>query len=146
MAFTNRNPYQKYRQAEVESLTQGQLIVMLYDGAIRFLEDAADKVEDFRQYDLVNEKLIKVQDIISELMVSLNMDAGEVAVNLLSIYVYLKNTLVEANMTKEKSKIMEVLKHLRSLRDAWSEIADKDPSTLQDGKSEQSAGGISFTG
>ena len=54
MAFTRTNPYQQYKQTEVESLSQGKLIVMLYDGAIRFLKDAIQYADDFRKYDEVH--------------------------------------------------------------------------------------------
>jgi flagellar protein FliS len=153
MAFTRTNPYQQYRQTEVESIGQGKLIVMLYEAAIRFLNEAIRHSSDYRKYDIVNSRLLRVQDIISELMVSLNMDKGEeVAKNLLSIYIYLKNTLISANMEKSKSKMEEVLKHLETLKAAWAEVSDKEvappknPSKPAEGHGKDDKGGISFKG
>lgn len=153
MAYTKNNPYQQYRQAEVESLSQGELILMLYDGAIRFLREAIDLSGDFRNYEKVNANLLRVQDIITELMVSLDMDkGGEISQNLLSIYVYVKRKLIEANMKKDKADMDEALKHLQSLRSAWDEIikkgVERPTGTEADTKraSTDEGGGISFTG
>ncbi len=145
MAFINRNPYQQYKQAEVDSMSQGELIIMLYNGAIRFLEEAMHLAGDFKNYDEVNTKLIKTQDIVTELMVSLNMDnGGEVAQNLLSIYVYIKRRLIEANMNKDRRMMEEPLRHLKSLRDAWMQVAQKEEKSQAPGAGSQ--GGISFRG
>lgn len=150
MSFTRTNPYKQYKTTEVESLSQGKLIIILYDGAIRFLEDAMEASSDFKRYDEVNNKLLKVQDIVSELMVSLNMDeGGEVAKNLLSIYIYLKNTLIQANIDKNRKKMEEVHKHLVLLKDSWKEISDKEApksNTQEKSRQEKPEGGISFTG
>jgi flagellar protein FliS len=146
MAFTSRNPYQKYRQAEVESMSQGKLILMLYDGAIRFLDEALVKIEDFRNYDDVNQRLLRAQDILSELMVSLNMDAGEIANNLLSLYIYMKNQLIEANLQKDKAKIQEVVNYLKDLREAWKDVESEADKPKGPAGQQDSSGGISFTG
>ncbi len=99
---------------------------MLFDGAIRFLGVAKDNMTP-RKYDLVNRNIIKTQDIITELLLSLNMEEGkEVADNLLSLYIYLKKRLLEANMKKEKSIIEECIKILTELKSSWEELDKKD--------------------
>jgi flagellar secretion chaperone FliS len=120
------NPYAQYKQTEITTANQGKLIVMLYDGAIKFLNTALENLPD-KKYDIVNTNILKSQDIITELMLSLNMDGGgEIAQNLFSLYVYFKKRLIDSNIKKEPDGINEVLKHLKDLRDAWEQIASKE--------------------
>ncbi|HRX15250.1 MAG: flagellar export chaperone FliS [Spirochaetes bacterium] len=122
------NPYDQYKKTQVNTASQGKLIVMLYDGAIKFLTIAAESMEP-KTYDIVNHNIIRAQDIITELISSLNLDSGgEIANNLLSLYLYFKKRLLEANMQKDSKILEEVMKHLRELRDAWNEISNKESS------------------
>ncbi|MDH4199795.1 MAG: flagellar export chaperone FliS [Spirochaetia bacterium] len=115
--------YEEYQVNQVETADPKQLVVMLYEGAIRFLEEALLNVDNFKKYDLVNTKILRAQDIITELMVSLDMDrGGEIADNLLSLYVYMKKELLEANMKKDRAMIERVLKMLRDLNVAWQKM------------------------
>lgn len=120
------NPYSQYKQTEINTANQGKLIVMLYDGAIKFLNTALENLPA-KKYDIVNNNIIKAQDIITELMLSLNIDeGGQIAQNLFSLYVYFKKKLIESNIKKEPDGINEVLKHLSDLRSAWDQIASKE--------------------
>jgi flagellar secretion chaperone FliS len=120
------NPYAQYKQTEINTANQGKLIVMLYDGAIRFLNIALESLPE-KKYDVVNNNILKAQDIITELMLSLNMEAGgQIAQNLFSLYVYFKKKLIESNIKKEPDGINEVLKHLTDLRSSWNQIAAKE--------------------
>jgi flagellar protein FliS len=120
------NPYAQYKETEISTANQGKLIVMLYDGAIKFLNIALENLP-LKKYDVVNTHILKAQDIISELMLSLNMDAGgQVAQNLFSIYVYMKKLLIDSNIKKQPDGINEALKYLTDLRDAWNQIASKE--------------------
>ncbi|MDA3901156.1 MAG: flagellar export chaperone FliS [Spirochaetes bacterium] len=120
------NPYDQYKKTQVNTASQGKLIVMLYDGAIKFLNIAIEHMEP-KTYDIVNNNIIRAQDIITELISSLNMDTGgEIANNLLSLYLYFKKRLLEANMQKESVIIEEVVKHLRELREVWNEVSNKE--------------------
>ncbi|HQO40892.1 MAG TPA: flagellar export chaperone FliS, partial [Spirochaetota bacterium] len=95
------NPYNQYKQTQISTANQGKLIVMLYDGAIKFLNIAIENIEPMR-YDVVNTNIIKAQDIITELLLSLNMnEGGEISQNLFSLYMYFKRQLLEANMRKD---------------------------------------------
>jgi len=116
------NPYQAYQDNQVSTADQKQLIVMLYEGAIKFLKIAIENM-DFKTYDVVNENIIKAQDIITELMLSLDMDkGGEIATNLMSIYSYWKKDLLEANVAKETPKIESVISLMQNLKDGWAQI------------------------
>ena len=118
-----RNAHNEYQSNQVETADPKQLVVMLYDGAIKFLDKALLSIEDYKKYDDANRNILRAQDIITELMVSLNMDqGGEIANNLLSLYSYMKKELLEANVNKEKKGIEQVLKMLKDLKGAWTEM------------------------
>lgn len=115
------NPYQQYRDTQVKTANQGKLILMLYDGAIRFLREAEENIP-LKKYDIVNQRIVRTQDILTELMVSLNMSAGELSGNLYRIYEYLNRRLIEANIKKDVTILREVLQHLGDLREVWDEV------------------------
>lgn len=123
----NSNPINAYRQTRVTTASQGKLIVMLYDEAIRQIEQAKQLLDtDGIAYDRVNGAIGKAQDIITELTVSLDLEnGGEIAQNLFRLYRFFNNQLVEANFKKEKEPLETVRSFLIQLRDAWKEIADK---------------------
>lgn len=121
--MSNTNPYNQYKQTQITTANQGKLIVMLYDGAIKFLNIALDNMKP-RTYDVVNNNIIKAQDIITELLLSLNMEeGGEISQNLFNLYMYFKRQLLEANIKKDAEIINHVLKLLKELRDAWDQIS-----------------------
>ena len=121
--MSNTNPYNQYKQTQITTANQGKLIVMLYDGAIKFLNIALDNMSP-KTYDVVNNNIIKAQDIITELLLSLNMDeGGEISQNLFNLYMYFKRQLLEANIKKDAEIINHILKLLKELRDAWDQIS-----------------------
>jgi flagellar protein FliS len=129
MAAPQKNPYDKYKQTEINTANQGKLIVMLYDGAIKFLNIALENMNP-KAYDVVNTNIIKAQDIITELMISINLkDGGEISQNLFNLYMYFKKRLLEANIQKEPEIIQEVLKLLKELRAAWDKISASEART-----------------
>lgn len=121
----NNNPYEKYKNMQIQTATPGQLILMLYDGAIKFCKLAKKGIEDKNLMD-ANKYLIKIQDIVTELMISLDMKSGgEIAKNLYTLYDYMMSRLLEANMKKDPLIIDEVQKMIEELRDAWGEAVKK---------------------
>ena len=80
---------------------------------------------DARKFDSVNNHIIRAQEIINELRASLNMKAGDVAVNLDRIYEYLQHRLMMANIRKEKSFVNECIRMMSDLRNTWKELFDK---------------------
>ncbi|MGV3665329.1 MAG: flagellar export chaperone FliS [Leptospira bouyouniensis] len=142
---TGASAYNEYKANEISTVSQIKLIVMLFDGAIRFLGVAKDNMTP-RKYDVVNNNIIKTQDIITELLLSLNMEEGkEVANNLLSLYIYLKKRLLEANMRKDKAIIDECIKILGELKNSWEDLEKKEPQAPSQ-SSNQRTTGISITG
>jgi flagellar secretion chaperone FliS len=115
-----RDPYQSYRQTQVETADQATLLLMLYSGALKFLglarkAMAEDDVEE------TNRLLGKVQDILCELMSSLNPDLPDISGGLFQLYEYMHHQLVQANVKKEGAPIEEVEKMLNILLEAWQE-------------------------
>lgn len=115
-----------YQAQSVLTASPGQLILMLYDGALRFLGHAKDALESTdespRRMERINTNLIKAQDVIAELRACLNFEAGEHARNLDSLYEYYLRRLFQANMKKELAPVVEVEGLLRHLRDGWAEM------------------------
>jgi flagellar protein FliS len=99
---------------------------MLYDGALNFLEKALTGFEhrDPRLFNqTINNNILRAQAIIHEMNASLNMQAGgEVASNFRRLYNYFYRRLTEANRTKQKAPLLEILSRLRQLRDSWAEM------------------------
>jgi|JTFP01.1.fsa_nt_gb flagellar protein FliS len=119
MAITN--PYEQYKTTQISTATPGQLVVMLYDGAIKFCKMAKLGIEQ-KNIETANNNLIKVQNIIQELKISLDMKAGgELSETLDALYEYMLRRLIEANMKKDIKIINEVQKNLEELREAWVE-------------------------
>jgi len=115
------NPYQKYQQAAVQTASGPQLLLMLYDGAIRFTRTGIEGIQQ-RNFEKANNNLIKAQAIIHELIAGLNHDYP-IAKDLLAIYEYMIHQLIQSNIRKDASKAQEVLDHLTELREAWGEAA-----------------------
>ena len=113
-----------YRETQIKTASKGKLVVLLYDGLIRFLDIALENLPK-KRYDLVNENLLKAQDIVSELMMSLNFEAGDISNKLLSIYSFFNSKLIEGNIKKEQAPIAFVRRMSSDLRDAWNEISKK---------------------
>lgn len=114
------NPYLKqYQKNHVETASQEKILILLYDGAIQFLNKAKLALEENRPEDVHN-NIVGCENIIMEFMGTLDMEiGGELAENLYRLYEYLYNTLVMANIKKDIDKINEVLKHLMGLRETW---------------------------
>lgn len=125
------HPYQNYQVTEVQTADQRQLIIMLYDGAIRFLKKAVLKIET-QDYEGAHNYLVRSRDVVSELLSTLKPEkAGEVGENLKRIYVYLFNRLVEANLMKDPKIIAEVVRILSTLREAWASVKPAQQSEEQ---------------
>ena len=112
----------RYREEHVSGLSQKKLILMLYDGAIKFATEAKNAIaeKDFvRSY----KSIVKARDVVTELLCILNIEqGGDVAVNLQRLYIYVIGRLTEANFTHEIPLLDNVLTILDDLRSAWAEI------------------------
>ncbi|HOP68860.1 MAG TPA: flagellar export chaperone FliS [Bacillota bacterium] len=115
------NPYQRYRANAVETADPGRLILLLYDGALRFINQAEQALER-QDLEQAHYKLLRAQDIIAELMGSLDLEQGELAVNLFRLYDYMHYRLIQANIKKSAAPLQEVSAMLKSLRESWQEV------------------------
>ena len=118
---TTASSYNAYKKVDVETASQGKLIVMLFNGAIQRAEEAKRQIDRGR-YETVHNNLVRAQDIIGELRGALNMSAGEVARNLDRSYEYFQHLLIQANLRKEAKPIEECVKLMADLRDAWQQL------------------------
>lgn len=114
------NPYVKqYQKNQIETATPEQVLILLYDGAILYLNKAKVALEqnDLEQW---NKNLLGCERIILEFMDTLDMEnGGDLAKNLYGLYEYFYNTLVQANLNKNTQKVDEILRHLKGLRETW---------------------------
>ncbi|MFA5262926.1 MAG: flagellar export chaperone FliS [Opitutaceae bacterium] len=122
-----------YQTQSVMTASPGQLVLMLYDGALKFLnlaEEAFNLPEDnLRRFEIINVNIQKAQNIIAELRGNLNREAGgELAVTLDRLYDYYERRLFEANIKKKVENIREVGHFIKELRDAWAEMIRKEES------------------
>lgn len=112
-----------YFETHVQSRTPLELVVMLYDGALRFMKEAGEAMQ---RRDLVAKRaaMSKALAIIGELQGSLNMTAGgEFAATLDRLYTYINTRLLDANIKGEVEPIEESIRLLAPMRDAWAQIA-----------------------
>lgn len=118
------NPWKSYRKISTLTASPGQIILMLYDGALLALERSlpgfslADPAEANMT---IHNNLQRAQNIIHELNCSLNVEAGgEFASTLRRLYHYFDRRLWESNIEKKPTGVVEVIRHLNVLRDAWA--------------------------
>ncbi len=138
----------RYKKTDIATASPEKLVVMLYDGAITALENALKSIDKKHSEEQAHNSIVKAQDIIFELSACLNFDAGEIAEKLAAIYTYMGKRLSEANISKDKKPIQEVIAHLKDLRSAWSTISQKAPEPKNNNNKPTSSGGggINFVG
>jgi flagellar secretion chaperone FliS len=118
---------QAYYQTQIQSRSPLELVVMLYDGALRFLQQTVEAME---RGDLVakRDSLSRAMAILTELHGMLDTEqGGEVAASLDSLYTYMMERLTTANQQRDTAPVVEVMRLMTGLRDAWSQIAEAPP-------------------
>lgn len=114
------NPYQQYQQQSVMTASPGELTLMLYNGCIKFIRQAQSGIEA-GDIEKANNSIIRCQDILEELMVTLKPEY-EISASLSALYDYIYNRLIDANIAKDISILDEVLGLVTELRDTWAEV------------------------
>ncbi len=119
------NAYLKnYQNTQVQTASPEQILIMLYDGAIRFLEQASEAMGS-GDYAVKIKNIDKTLAIISELNATLDHEiGGEVAANLASLYDFMMREIPRANARNDASVLAPVTSILRELREAWVEAAE----------------------
>ena len=119
------NAYQKYKNTQIETANQEKLLIMMYNGAIKFSKQAKEAINR-NDYEAVNNSLVRTQAILLELQATLDhQKGGEIAENLDALYDYMKRRLTDANVDKEKEPIDEVIDMLNELKETWVEASKK---------------------
>ncbi|MCM3763591.1 flagellar export chaperone FliS [Neobacillus niacini] len=113
------NPYQSYENNQVLFAKKEELPLLLYTGAIKFILQARMAMEK-KDWERTNDRIIRAQKIVSELMVTLDMDI-EVSKSLILLYDYMKQRLIEANTKKDEQLLREVQNMLTELQETWKE-------------------------
>ena len=133
--MSTANPWDAYRQIAAQTAPPGQLILMLYDGALRFLERslAGFSYADPGQFNMtIHNNLQRARNIIHELNRVLDMErGGECAANLRRLYDYFERRIWESNFMKRPEGVKEVIRHLTVLRDAWATVLTRQTGPEQ---------------
>ncbi|MCL2382449.1 MAG: flagellar export chaperone FliS [Treponema sp.] len=131
MAYTNA--ISSYRETKVKTASQGQLIIMLYEEAVRQLDRAleflalnAGENKDPSNIEKISKSILKVQEIITELNASLDFEqGGDIAQSLFSLYTWFNRELLEANIDQDIRRIRLVRSQINDLKNAWTEVVAK---------------------
>jgi flagellar protein FliS len=103
-------------------------VLLLYVGAIKFMRLSVIAIEEGKIPEAHN-NIMKAQNIVYELMSSLNMDIGEITQNLLRLYDFMIWSLIEANKNKDKTKVESVISIMSELREAWKGVVEQEEKT-----------------
>jgi len=125
-----------YKETRIKTAGQGQLIVMLYDEAVKQLTKAIELLElnksnkkDPSRIELISKAVMKTEEILTELMVSLDFEqGGEISKNLFALYTWFNRELVEANINQDINRMLTVKGMLADLRNTWSTVANQAPA------------------
>jgi flagellar protein FliS len=127
------NALTAYKETRIRTASQGQLIVMLYDEAVKQLDRGLELMglnhsgkRDPSRIEVIGKAIIKSRDIITELMVSLDFDqGGDIAQNLFALYTWFNKELLEAHISMDIKRITTVRNMVNDLRSAWVDIIAK---------------------
>lgn len=114
------NAFNAYKNNSVNYASKDQLLIMLLDGAVKFTKMGRQAILD-KDIKKSHENLVKVQDIFTELMVTIDQKAGSWAVDMYKIYDFIKERLFEANLKKDIAIVDEVFPLIEEVRNTWNE-------------------------
>jgi len=113
----------QYQKTQVTTVDSGKVVVLLYEGAIKFLRKSQEGIAE-KDIEKRHNNIMRALDIIDELNNSLNFsEGGEIAISLRTLYDFMHGHLTEANINNNSQMIQEVVSMLSSLKDAWEEVA-----------------------
>ncbi|WAA12016.1 flagellar export chaperone FliS [Fervidibacillus halotolerans] len=125
-----QNPYQAYQTNSVNTATPGELTLMLYNGCLKFIQ-LAKKALDDNNIEEKNKNIQKAQDIISELMSTLNMDI-EISHQMLPLYDFVRSKLIEANVKNSVQSLEEAESIITEFRDTWKQVIQINRKQMHD--------------
>ena len=122
------NQYIKqYQKSQIETASQEQILIMLYDGAIKFCNIGIEAIEA-KDVSKAHENIVKAENIILELRNSLDMKYP-VAEDFDKVYDYVYRRLYEANLNKDAEILKEATEHIKTMRDTWKEVMRRSNAT-----------------
>lgn len=114
------NAHNIYKNNSVNCASKEQLLLMLVDGAVKFAKRGKLGIED-KNIKVAHESFVRVQDIFSELMATLDTSAGKWATDLFELYRFINQTIAEANLKKDIKKADDAIELIVEVRDMWHE-------------------------
>jgi flagellar secretion chaperone FliS len=117
--------HRAYRRIQAETASSGELVALMYDALANDLH-RAERALGVREREEAHEALVRAQDIVLELVVSLDMDAGELAGQLSALYQYMHRRLIDANVRQDATPVREVAGLLQPVRAAWLQVVRGD--------------------
>ncbi|NLI13205.1 MAG: flagellar export chaperone FliS [Peptococcaceae bacterium] len=130
--MANVNPYQQYQQNFIKSAGRGELTLILYDGAVRFIKQGIKSIEE-NKIQSAHDSIVRAQEIISHLNETLNTDY-ELSGSLTMLYDYINRRLMEANIKKDRDILGEALGFVSQLRDTWKEALKLSKAPMASGQ------------
>ena len=121
MALTG-NPYKQYQEQAVRTASPDKLIIMLFDGAIRFAGKAKQAIEE-KNFEEAGKAIYRCEDIIDYLINTLN-PAIPIAADIEKMYEYIQYNFVQANISKDPMYLDEALIYLRDFRETWKQVGE----------------------
>ena len=144
-----KNVSSTYKETAIKTAGQGQLIVMLYDEAVKQLTKAIELLDldntkkDPARIEIINKAIMKTEEILTELMVSLDFEqGGDISKNLFSLYTWFNRELLEANISKDAKRIRIVRDMIMDLRNTWHKISNQAAET----QNREAAVGLNIAG
>jgi len=122
-----QTPINRYQDNAVQTASPAQLLIMLYDGAIRFCKGSIEAIEQ-KKYEKANQNLCKAQAIVNELVATLDR-SYPISEQLVQLYDYVLHLLIQANVKKQTEPIQEVLGYLVELKETWVQAIKSVNST-----------------
>jgi len=128
------NALSTYKETKIKTAGQGQLIIMLYEEAVKQLTRALEMMDSNKQkkdpgkIEQISKSVMKTEEIVTELMVSLDFEqGGEISKNLFALYSWFNRELLEANIAQDTDRIKTVRDMLADLKDTWGQIVIQQP-------------------
>ena len=126
----NASGYNQYQKQKIMTATPAELTLMLYEGAIKFINVAVMAIEK-NDVMKAHDNIMKAQRIIEEFRATLNFKYP-VAKDFDAVYEYILNRLIQANVKKDKEILEECLVHLRGMRDTWKDVMKATKNAVVD--------------
>lgn len=121
------NPYRKYQTTQISTASTGDLVVLLYDGAVQSLLLAEEAIEAGHRVEWTSE-LIRAQKIVMELNNGIDLErGGDLAVKLRGLYLYMYRTLVQASIDQHVAQVQHIRALLEQLRASWRAVVKGEP-------------------